>query len=284
MSAAKEFSVCFWKELILYRAAHSGATCKSSWHVWSAGTHWRQSWPPSVWSSGSWIWGWPQMILATPRVKNINREKGCKDLKVRRFKMCLCNITNKFQKFVLCVYTKYTRGQKWTSAYFCLFPFGMHALYLRQPRFWSFTFHLCSKRNLTFESVLCNLQLCFLCLQGIQNFYKPLFSLSLMLLSYTAPDTWTLNHCLLDSAHAMPKYKNATFPIFWGYLDFAIIGKVSQSNHSFRDCSSQGLLDRLLLPLGDPGEAWQQVDQVWSEQWMTWWGSQDSHYKVTNEF
>lgn len=49
-----------------------------------------------------------------------------------------------------------------------------------------------------------------------------------------------------------------------GYLDLAIIGEVSQGRHDLGHCCSQGLLHCLLLPLGDSGEAWQQVDQVGS--------------------
>lgn len=49
-----------------------------------------------------------------------------------------------------------------------------------------------------------------------------------------------------------------------GYLDLAIIGKVSQGSHDLGHSRSQRLLHCLLLSLGDSGEAWQQVDQVGS--------------------
>lgn len=50
------------------------------------------------------------------------------------------------------------------------------------------------------------------------------------------------------------------------YLDLAIIGEVTQGGHDLGHCCSQSLLHGLLLPLGDSGEAWQQVDQVGSGQ------------------
>lgn len=49
------------------------------------------------------------------------------------------------------------------------------------------------------------------------------------------------------------------------YLDLAIVGKMSQGCHHFGHGGCQCLLHRFLLPLGDSGEAWQQVDQIRSE-------------------
>lgn len=143
------------------------------------------------------------------------------------------------------------------------------ALSLWRPPSWSCPSRSLPQRGSTFECVISNLQLCFLSLHCC-CFHHLLLSLLLMLLSHTALDTWTLNHCLSDSAYTTITYKKVVrFPTFWDYLDFAIVGKVSQSDHNFGHCSSQGLLDRLLLPLGDPGEAWQQVHQVRSEPRMT---------------